>query len=1099
VAADGSIFKLSKHVDTIRDEDGNVLYCVGTGRDISGAGKSSSSNNEKEKWFQLLVETMSHGIVAMDRNTSVTYCNNRVLEILDRNRDEVLGHPASEFLDEESRKKFSKEFTNRSKGRRGLYELNLKGRDGGKKPVLSSAVPLYDDLGEFQGSLSVLTDMRLLKETQETLKTERDKFHSLAQASPFGLVVVAKDGKFEYINPRFVDLFGYDYSDLPDGRAWRSLAFPDEKYRTEVLKDWIDDLRKAKPGAIRPRVYKVRCKDGSDKIVHFRPVRLVTGQDLMTCEDVTAYSIAKEEREKAYSILESALESTVEGILVVDRNRRVTACNRKFLDICGLTGDIAPGSPVEQLRAYLLPKLVDPNSHEMKAIYLYEHPEEESYDVIEFVDGRIMERHSKPQKIGNDIVGRVWSFRDVTHRIELERHLAEAIEDLKASNNRISALLGCARVALESEDFRQAAQFIVDSCMDIIGAESGHITVMDPNGEDHYLICSRSEGLVSNLDFAQPIRVTGLHHYVYQNRKSAYINRLGNAESSIVLPEGHVPLNNILLAPLVVKNRTLGFLALGNKEGRFTSEDQDIVENFAEIAAISLLKRQMAQKLEESEERYRMIFANSPLGIAHFDKDGVIVDCNDQFERIMGATYRCRPYFDMLRNLKDPRMAEAVHAAIAGQISHFEGDYVSVKGQKLTPLRATFSSIKSEDGTFLGGVGIFEDISNLKAAEKALLQTERVKAVAGLAAGVAHNFNNLLQILMGNIELSLMDLTAGRHENLLTSLRQMRDSVRLGAETVRRLQTFANVRQESDQEGGKRFDISDLTHKALEISDPSWTNSSDRRPAKINVKQDLQKGLFVRGRDDEILEVLINLIKNAGEACPNGGEITVASHSEDGNAVVTVHDTGIGIADKDLKRVFDPFWTAAKTNIGTGLGLALSHGIIKAHGGHIKVSSKLGVGTTFTVTLPLVQGDTVAQEQPEPESDGAAKNVLVVDDMEPIVEMLSEIMVQIGYNVYTAKSGEEAIEIYNNNPIDIVICDLVMPGIDGWKVGQAIMSICSARGVNKTPFVLLTGWGGQAMEQDLIRKSGVDVLLEKPIDVKRLIETVDKIWASAKN
>ncbi|MCL5123345.1 MAG: ATP-binding protein, partial [Deltaproteobacteria bacterium] len=728
-----------------------------------------------------------------------------------------------------------------------------------------------------------------------------------------------------------------------------------------------------------------------------------------------------------------------------------------------------------------------------KVIYLYEHPEEDSSDIIEFADGRIIERYSKPQRIGDEIVGRVWSFRDVTQRIELERHLAEAIEDLKISNQQTSALLGCAKEVLESDNFRYAAQRIVNSSQELTSAKAGHITVMDPNGEEQYLLCSGSDGPVSGLDLAQPIRVTGLHRYVYDRKRAVYRNDLSNLENALALPDGHLALSNILLAPLVVKNMTIGFLALGNKGEDFTDEDQKFAESFAEIAAIGLLKRQMAQQLEESEERYRMIFAHSPFGIIHYDSEGTIVDCNDQFERMMGASYRNGPAFRMLEKIEDPKMLEALKASLAGKTGYYEGEYLSVYGKKLIPVRTIFSSVKSEDGTFLGGVGIFEDISDLKAAEKALLQAERVKAVAGLAAGVAHNFNNLLQILMGNIELSLMDITAGRQENLVASLRQMRDTVRLGAETVRRLQTFANVRQANDQEGYKQFDLSDLARKALEMSSPKWKGHSGKLAANINVKQDLENGLFVEGRDDEILEVLINMITNAGEACSNGGEITLSSYSHGANAVIRVSDTGIGIADQHIKRVFDPFWTASKTNIGTGLGLALSHGIVKAHGGQIRVASKPGAGTTFTVTFPLVDGDSPEHGQPEQQSAGLPLTVLVVDDMEPIVEMLAEVMIQLGHNALTAKSGEDAIETYRNNLIDVVICDLIMPGIDGWKVGQAISSICNERGVPKTPFILLTGWGGQAMEQNQIHRSGVDVLLEKPIDIRKLTETISKL------
>ena len=1054
---------------------------------------------QKEEWFRKLVETMSDGVVVLDRDSRVTYCNNRLLEVLGRRADEVIGRSAYDFIDKDSQGLFTKEFQKRSAGKHGLYELELKSGDGRKHPFLSSATALFDDQGKFQGSLSTLTDMRFLKKAQEIIKLERDRFQSLADASPFGLVLVSPDGAFEYMNPKFIEMFGYDYQDIPDGRTWRLKAFPDEDYRQEVLNAWVEDLKNAKFGSIRARVYTVRCKDGTDKTIHFRPVQISTGQDLMTCEDITGYAKAEAERKKAYSILESALDSTVDGILVVDRDRRISAYNGKFLEIWRIPEENATNLHDEGLLDLVINRLADPETFLRKVNYLYAHPEQESLDIIKFADGRIIERYSKPQRIDGEIIGRVWSFRDVTIRIELEMELAEAIEELKVANSGTSALFNSARTLLESDNFRHAAQFILNSAQELTSAEVGHITVMDPEGKEQYLLCFGASGLTCGLDLNQPIRVTGLHQYVYDKRRAVFRNDLSKVGNALVLPEGHVPLDNILLAPLVFRNRTFGFLALGNKPGGFTDADKKHAEAFAELAAIGLLNRQMERELQQSEERYRMIFAHSPLGIAHFDQKGTIIDCNDQFEEIMGASYRKGPAFRMLENLEDPKMLAAIRASIEGGTGYYEGDYLSVKGEKLTPLRAIFSSVKSDDGYFMGGVGIFEDITELKAAEKGLLQSERVKAVAGLAGGVAHNFNNLLQIIMGNIELSLMDIAAGRSSNLEVSLRQIKDTVRLGAETVRRLQTFAEVRHEDSQEDYKVFDISDVMSKAMEASEPSLKGVPGKSGVGITVEQDLKKGVITRGRDDEILEVLVNLITNAAEACPNGGEIRLSCYSRGEDAVIKVSDNGIGIAEGDLKRLFDPFWTARKTNIGTGLGLALSRSIVVAHGGSIKVASKLGVGTTFTVTLPLAKGPATDTEQPEQTTIAFAKTVLVVDDMEPIVEMLAEVMTQVGHTVFTANSGMEAVRIFEKNKIDVIICDLVMPEMDGWKVGQAIASICADRGEPKTRFILLTGWGGQTMEAELIRKSGVDAVLEKPIDMKKLLDTMGKLTVETTN
>ena len=157
------------------------------------------------------------------------------------------------------------------------------------------------------------------------------------------------------------------------------------------------------------------------------------------------------------------------------------------------------------------------------------------------------------------------------------------------------------------------------------------------------------------------------------------------------------------------------------------------------------------------------------------------------------------------------------------------------------------------------------------------------------------------------------------------------------------------------------------------------------------------------------------------------------------------------------------------------------------------MESEEGRGAIFTVTLP------VAEEPPEVPTASVAKmlrsklNMLVIDDMAVIVMHLDAILKKHKQTVFSALSGEEALEIFRNNKIDMVICDLSMPGMNGWEMGKAVRAICKARGVPKTPFILLTGWGGQALEQEKLVESGVDAVVEKPIDYRKLMATVTEV------
>ncbi|MFW9998000.1 MAG: ATP-binding protein, partial [Candidatus Odinarchaeota archaeon] len=205
--------------------------------------------------------------------------------------------------------------------------------------------------------------------------------------------------------------------------------------------------------------------------------------------------------------------------------------------------------------------------------------------------------------------------------------------------------------------------------------------------------------------------------------------------------------------------------------------------------------------------------------------------------------------------------------------------------------------------------------------------------------------------------------------------------------------------------------------------------------------------------ENELFEVIVNLIKNAGEALlPRGGEIKVRTATEGGNVVLHVEDNGVGIPKKNLDRVFSPFFTT-KGLRGTGMGLASSYGIVLRHGGMISVESQEGHGTTFTVKLPLVE-DKDEESQAGVTVLPRQLRILVIDDSEPIVRMLRGGLERFGQKVFTATSGDKGTAVFEQESPDLVICDLGMPGMNGWEVGKKIKEVCSAREAPKPSFIM---------------------------------------------
>lgn len=397
---------------------------------------------------------------------------------------------------------------------------------------------------------------------------------------------------------------------------------------------------------------------------------------------------------------------------------------------------------------------------------------------------------------------------------------------------------------------------------------------------------------------------------------------------------------------------------------------------------------------------------------------------------------------------------------------------------------------------FEGGVSAVavyvRDITAEKKTNELLMQSARIKAVGDMASGVAHNFNNVLQIVMNAAYETLADLDSGHASEAKSKIKRIIQSASAGAGTIRRLQDFARARTEEAAVTGKVFDLSSIVEQTVEILKPYWKTRPERRGIRICCTQNLTDECFVRGKENEMLEVVVNLVKNAVEALPSGGEIDVSTHIENDSCYLKVRDNGIGIAETNLERIFEPFWSDKGVD-GIGMGLASSYGIIKRHKGSISAESEPAKGTTFTVKLPLDRNSFEKKSCPPETRPELTCRVLIVDDSEDSVWVLRHGLARAGQQVLFALSGREGIEIFKKNPVDIVICDLGMPDLNGWDVGKAIKELCLERGRPKAPFILLTGWGGLLDEKEKLLESGVDRIVEKPFLVPNLLEIIREL------
>jgi CheY-like chemotaxis protein len=361
--------------------------------------------------------------------------------------------------------------------------------------------------------------------------------------------------------------------------------------------------------------------------------------------------------------------------------------------------------------------------------------------------------------------------------------------------------------------------------------------------------------------------------------------------------------------------------------------------------------------------------------------------------------------------------------------------------------------------------------------EEQLLQAEKLRALAEMASGVAHDFNNALAVILGNAQLLLYTV---QDEELKETLKTIEKVARDSAQTVRRLQDF--TRKRAHQELFK-VDANAIIKDSIEITRPKWKDEVQSRGIRIEIVSNLEKIPPVSGNASELREVITNLIFNAIEAMPEGGKIEIRTFQKRKKVFIQISDTGIGIAEEVRKKIFEPFFTT-KPFTNTGLGLSMSYGIVKRFGGEIEVESKVGRGTTFTILLQ-VGGEEKEEVIPPPAiKKGRKARILVIDDEEFVRSVLFRTLAQVHHQVTLAEDGEKGVELFKKGKFDMVLTDLGMPGMSGWEVCRTVKKINP-----HTPVGMITGWGME-MSRSKMEEYGLDFFISKPFDFNQILNAV---------
>jgi len=516
--------------------------------------------------------------------------------------------------------------------------------------------------------------------------------------------------------------------------------------------------------------------------------------------------------------------------------------------------------------------------------------------------------------------------------------------------------------------------------------------------------------------------------------------------------------------------------------------------------------RQLQEALWQSEEYLKTILDYIQAGIVVIDTiTHKIVDANPAAIKMIGA-----PKDEIIGHVCHKYICTAEKGMcpitdLGQKIDNSEHILLKANGEKV-PVLKTVAPI------MLGGkehlLASFIDIIEKKKLEAQFQAAQRMEAIGTLSSGIAHNFNNVLMGIQGNISIILLNKTSTHPD--YERLKNIEQGVQSGSEMTKQLLGFAR--------GGK-YEVKPTNLNELI---KNQNRMFGRTKKEITVREKYEEYIWTVEVDQgQIEQALLNLYVNAWQAMPGGGDLYIQTENVTldehytkpfnvtrGRYVkISITDTGVGMDKETQKRIFEPFFTTREVGRGTGLGLASAYGIIKNHGGYINVYSEKGEGTTFTIYLPASEKEIVEEEKIPERLLKGKETVLLVDDEDMIIDVGVEILTELGYKVLPARSGKEAIEIVSKAhrakrkkeegkrhalgamppAPDLVILDMIMPGVGGGETYDRMKEI------NPDIKVLLSSGysiNGQATE---ILQRGCSGFIQKPFNMKALSQELRKI------
>jgi len=1132
------------------DKQGRTRGLYGTVQDITERKRAEEVLREQKERFRLITETIDEVFWMADVEIGkMFYISPSYERVWGRSREDLYENPKS-FLDSvhvEDRERVIAGLTIEKSGQPFAHEYRIVLPNGTIRHIWDRGFPVHNEEGQVYNYAGIAIDITEQKQSEASLKLRLQLLEFSATHSVEELLQKALDGIGELTDSPigFYHFVEADEKTL-SLQAWSTrterefcaAAGKGLHYGIEQAGVWVDSIRERRPvihNDYSALPHRQGLPPGHAAVIReltmpiFRGGKIVailgignkpvdyTEADLrmvsfladVTWEIVRKKMAEKELRESEVKF-QLIFDTTLEGIYQSTPEGRYIIVNPAFAHMLGYE---SPKDLMETVINIGQQLYVDSNRRNEIKHLLATEGTAEGFEAQLYRKDRstiwviINAMAVKDEK--EDILYYQGGMIDITERKRAE-------DELKSAHMKLESLWNVS--SLSGANTKVVSDHILESIARMTQSEYGFYGFI--NDDESVMIIHSWSGEAmkdcSMVDKPQhfPISKAGVWAEAIRRREPLILNdyaATGMAKKG--LPEGHVELTNLMVVPHFTQDRITSVAAVANRHVDYNINDVNQITAFLNSVQTIVDSKQAEEAVRESQQRLMDIIEFLPDATLVIDKDGKVIAWNRAIEAMTGVRAEAMlgkgnyEYALPFYGERKPILIDiALHPDLTKEESYTtirrKGDVVF--GEAYTPtlasgnihLSGTASVLRNSTGEIVGAIECIRNNTDRKNMEERLQRAEKMESLGTLAGGVAHDLNNVLGIVVGYAEMLMDEMDEANP--MRNDLKKILEGGNRSAAIVQDLLTLARRGVQTKKTLNLNAAITDC-QKLPEFEKVF----SDNRQVKLQT--DLESDLLnITGSPVHLAKSIINLAANAVEAMPNGGVLKIATANQymdvpiqgydkirEGDYVVlTVSDTGEGILERDIKRIFEPFYTKKiMGRSGTGLGLAVVWGTIKDHNGYIDVHSEVGKGTIFSLYFPVTREEIAKTEIVIPLSDyiGNDESILVIDDINEQRELATKILGKLNYKVNTVSSGEEAVQYLRAEKADLIILDMIMdPGMDGLDTYKAILEIHP-----KQKAIIVSGFS----ETDRVKEAktlGAGYYLRKPYVQEKLGMAVRK-------